>query len=91
MQDRSEKNIVTPGHLLPAGEPLGDMLLEMKRPAEALAECEASQARETGRYGRCRHDPDRDRQRAGVPGPQIETSIPSEGSGSGLAPFDFHP
>ena len=50
MQDRSEKNIVTPGRLLPARELLGDMLLELKRPAEALKEYEASQAREPNRY-----------------------------------------
>mgnify|MGYP003693672619 CR=1 FL=1 len=36
IEDKSEKNIVTPGRLLPARELLGDMLLELKRPAEAL-------------------------------------------------------
>jgi tetratricopeptide (TPR) repeat protein len=50
MEDRTEKNIITPGRLLPARELLGDMLLEMKRPAEALAEYEASQVREPSRY-----------------------------------------
>ena len=50
IEDKSEKNIVTPGRLLPAREQLGDMLLEMKRPAEALKEYEASQAREPNRY-----------------------------------------
>jgi tetratricopeptide (TPR) repeat protein len=49
-EDKSEKNIVTPGRLVPARELLGDMLLEMKRPAEALKEYEASQAREPNRY-----------------------------------------
>jgi tetratricopeptide (TPR) repeat protein len=49
-EDRSEKHIVTPGRLLPARELLGDMLLETKRPAEALKEYEASQAREPNRY-----------------------------------------
>jgi tetratricopeptide (TPR) repeat protein len=49
-EDRSEKNIVTPGRLLPARELLGDMLLELKRPAEALKEYEASQQREPNRY-----------------------------------------
>jgi tetratricopeptide (TPR) repeat protein len=50
IEDRSEKNIVTPGRLLPARELLGDMLLELKRPAEALKEYEASQLREPNRY-----------------------------------------
>ena len=50
IEDKSEKNIVTPGRLLPARELLGDMLLELKRPAEALKEYEASQLREPNRY-----------------------------------------
>ncbi|HXM81267.1 MAG TPA: hypothetical protein VN929_05005 [Burkholderiales bacterium] len=50
MEDKTEKNIVTPGRLLPAREQLGDMLLEQKRPAEALKEYEASQLREPNRY-----------------------------------------
>jgi len=41
---------VTPGRLLPARELLGDMLLELHRPAEALKEYEASQQREPNRY-----------------------------------------
>jgi tetratricopeptide (TPR) repeat protein len=50
IEDRSEKNVVTPGRLLPARELLGDMLMELKRPAEALKEYEASQVREPNRY-----------------------------------------
>ena len=50
IEDKSEKNIVTPGRLLPARELLGDMLMELKRPAEALKEYEASQVREPNRY-----------------------------------------
>jgi len=50
IEDRSEKNIVTPGRLLPARELLGDMLMELKRPAEALKEYEISQQREPNRY-----------------------------------------
>ena len=50
IEDKSEKNIVTPGRLLPARELLGDMLLETKRPAEALKEYQASQVREPNRY-----------------------------------------
>ena len=46
IEDKSEKNIVTPGRLLPARELLGDMLLKLKRPAEALKEYEVSQLRE---------------------------------------------
>jgi hypothetical protein len=49
-EDKSEKNIVTPGRLVPARELLGDMLIEMKRPADALKEYEASQVREPNRY-----------------------------------------
>ena len=50
IEDKSEKNIVTPGRLLPARELLGDMLIELKRPAEALKEYEVSQQREPNRY-----------------------------------------
>jgi tetratricopeptide (TPR) repeat protein len=50
IEDKSEKNIVTPGRLLPARELLGDMLLQLNRPAEALKEYEASQQREPNRY-----------------------------------------
>jgi tetratricopeptide (TPR) repeat protein len=50
IEDKSEKNIVTPGRLVPARELLGDMLMELKRPAEALKEYEASQQREPNRY-----------------------------------------
>ena len=57
-EDRNEKHIVTPGRLLPARELLGDMLLELKRPADALAEYEQSQKREPDRlrglYGAAR-------------------------------------
>ena len=50
VEDKSEKNIVTPARLLPARELLGDMLMELKRPAEALKQYEASQQREPNRY-----------------------------------------
>jgi tetratricopeptide (TPR) repeat protein len=50
IEDRTEKNIVTPGRLLPARELLGDMLMELQRPAEASKEYEASQQREPNRY-----------------------------------------
>ena len=43
LEGKNDKHIVTPGRILPARELLGDMLLEMKRPADALKEYEASQ------------------------------------------------
>src|SRR5262249_45689823 len=49
-EDRNEKHIVTPGRILPARELLGDLLLEVKRPAEALKEFETSQLREPERF-----------------------------------------
>ena len=49
-EDRNEKHIVTPGRILPARELLGEMLLELKQPALALKEFEASQVREPNRF-----------------------------------------
>jgi tetratricopeptide (TPR) repeat protein len=49
-EDRSEKHIVTPGRIVPARELLGEMLLALDRPADALVEFEASRVREPGRY-----------------------------------------
>jgi tetratricopeptide (TPR) repeat protein len=50
LEDKNEKNIVTPGRIVPARELLGDMLLELKQPALALKEYEASQEREPNRF-----------------------------------------
>jgi uncharacterized protein HemY len=50
IEDKNEKHIVTPGRILPARELLGQMLLELNRPAEALKEFELSQMREPNRY-----------------------------------------
>jgi hypothetical protein len=50
LEDRNEKHIVTPGRIVPARELLGDMLLEVKQPAAALKEYEASQLREPNRF-----------------------------------------
>jgi len=50
VEDRNEKHIVTPGRILPARELLGDMLLELKRPADALKEFETTQVREPERF-----------------------------------------
>jgi tetratricopeptide (TPR) repeat protein len=41
-EDSTDKHPVTPGVVLPARELLGDMLLELKQPAQALAEFEAT-------------------------------------------------
>jgi len=50
IEDKSEKHIVTPGRIVPAREALGEMLLEVKRPADALKEFEAAQVREPERF-----------------------------------------
>jgi tetratricopeptide (TPR) repeat protein len=50
IEDGSNKHIVTPGRLLPARELLGEMLLELKRPADALKEFETSHVREPDRF-----------------------------------------
>jgi tetratricopeptide (TPR) repeat protein len=49
-EDRTEKHVVTPGPILPARELLGDLLLELNRPAEALVQYEASIAKEPNRF-----------------------------------------
>ncbi|HEY8794380.1 MAG TPA: hypothetical protein VIM15_05485, partial [Gemmatimonadaceae bacterium] len=48
-EDATEKSAVTPGPLAPARELLGDMLVVLKRPAEASAEYRATLAKEPGR------------------------------------------
>lgn len=50
MEDATEKHIVTPGHLLPAREMLGDLLLELGQPVQALREFEATGKREPNRF-----------------------------------------
>jgi len=50
MEDASEKHPVTPGHVLPARELLGEMLLELRQPALALKEFEASHKLEPNRF-----------------------------------------
>jgi hypothetical protein len=49
-EDRTEKNAVTPGPLAPARELLGDMLLQVNRPAEALREYAATLTKEPNRF-----------------------------------------
>jgi hypothetical protein len=50
MEDKTEKHPVTPGPIVPPRELLGDMLLDMKRPAQALEVFEASMRGEPDRF-----------------------------------------
>lgn len=50
MEDRTEKAAVTPGPLAPARELLGEMLLQLKQPADALKEFEATLKKEPNRF-----------------------------------------
>ena len=50
LEDRTEKSAVTPGPLAPARELVGEMLLEMDRPADALKEFEATLEKEPNRF-----------------------------------------
>ncbi len=49
-EDATEKSAVTPGPLAPARELLGEMLLEIKEPAQALEQFEATLAKEPRRF-----------------------------------------
>jgi len=48
-EDATDKSAVTPGPLAPARELLGDMLMQLKRPAEARAEYRATLLKEPNR------------------------------------------
>ena len=50
MEDGTEKSAVTPGPLSPARELLGDMLLQMNEPRQALEQFEATLKREPRRF-----------------------------------------
>ena len=50
LEDATEKSAVTPGPLAPARELLGEMLLEIKEPAQALEQFEATLTKEPGRF-----------------------------------------
>jgi tetratricopeptide (TPR) repeat protein len=50
LEDATEKAAVTPGPLAPARELVGEMLLQLSRPREALAEFELTLAREPNRF-----------------------------------------
>ncbi len=58
LDDASEKHPVTPGAVLPAREQLGELLLELARPGQAVTEFESSLKRAPGRlaslYGAAR-------------------------------------
>jgi hypothetical protein len=49
-EDGTEKSVVTPGPLAPARELLGEMLIEMNEPAQALEQFEATLTKEPGRF-----------------------------------------
>ncbi|MEO8077321.1 MAG: hypothetical protein ABI818_13400 [Acidobacteriota bacterium] len=49
-EDLTEKSAISPGPLAPARELLGEMLLEMKQPHEALAAFEKTMAKEPNRF-----------------------------------------
>ncbi len=50
LEDATEKSAVTPGPLAPARELLGEMLLEIKEPAQALGQFEATLTKEPRRF-----------------------------------------
>ena len=50
MEDGTEKSAITPGPLAPARELLGEMLLQMNQPAQALEQFEATLKNEPGRF-----------------------------------------
>jgi len=50
LEDRTEKHPVTPCEVIPARELLGDMLLQLKQPASALAAYEADLRKHPNRF-----------------------------------------
>jgi len=50
MEDKTEKSPVTPGEVIPARELLGDMLLQMNKPGEALEAYEADLRKHPNRF-----------------------------------------
>jgi len=50
LEDSTEKHPVTPAPVVPARELLGEMLVDLNQPAQALVEFEASAAREPNRF-----------------------------------------
>jgi hypothetical protein len=49
-EDATEKSVITPGPIAPARELLGEMLLQLDRPADALKEFETTMAKEPNRF-----------------------------------------
>jgi len=49
-EDATEKSAISPGPLAPARELLGEMLLQMKQPAQALVEFQATMKKEPNRF-----------------------------------------
>jgi tetratricopeptide (TPR) repeat protein len=49
-EDATEKSAVTPGPLAPARELLGDLLMDLKRPADSLVEYETTLKKEPNRF-----------------------------------------
>jgi hypothetical protein len=50
IEDSTDKAAISPGPLAPAREMLGELLLELKRPADALRELEAVMVKEPNRF-----------------------------------------
>jgi len=50
LEDATEKHPVTPAPVVPARELLGELLLDVNQPAQALVEFEASAKREPNRF-----------------------------------------
>ena len=50
LEDKTDKLAVTPGEIIPARELLGDMLLQMNKPAEALQAYEADLQKQRNRF-----------------------------------------
>jgi hypothetical protein len=50
LEDATEKHPVTPAPVVPARELLGELLLDLNQPAQALVEFEASASREPNRF-----------------------------------------
>ncbi len=51
LEETTDKHPVTPGQIVPARDLLGQMLLDLDRPAEALAEFDRVRAAEPNRFG----------------------------------------
>ncbi len=50
LENATEKSAISPGPFAPAGEQLGELLLELKRPREALAAYQAALEKDADRF-----------------------------------------